>query len=190
MVDTHYNAQTLTKSNISVQNCKIYMDANAQPESVGVTPTTELGFFANVTFNPTAEQVKMYTGSPAMLKDVFVGKEDAAIDIECDEHFYQTYCRAMSTGLCTTSGRGSYSQGGLMQTSKVGILVEHILVGGNPMYIYLWKCVGTGVLPLSFAKGSGTEHNKYKIGFNVLFQETDWADAPLSRGQFLYHIEF
>ncbi len=190
MADKHYNAQTLTNSRISIQNCVVYMDANTQTDSAGTTPSTDLGFNATVTFNPTAEQVKMYDGSPSMLKDVFVGKEDASIDIECDEHFYKTYLRAISTGICTTSGDGSMSQGGLMETNKVGIRIQHILATGNCEEIYLWKCVGTGVLPISFAKGSGTEHNKYKIGFNVLYQEVDWSGSDLKRGAFLYHIAF
>ncbi len=191
MTDKHYNAETLTSSRISIQNCIVYMDANIQNNAgIGTTPSTELGFNSTVTFNPTAEQVKMYTGSPKMLKDVFVGGENATIEIECDEHFYNTYLRAISTGICTTAGDGTMSQGGLIETNKVGIKAQHILATGNCMEIYLWCCVGNGALPLSFAKGSGTEHNKYKIGFNVLYQEVDWAGTALARGRFLYHIVF
>lgn len=193
MANSDHNIQTLSTRGISINNCVVYMDRWA--EGMG-TPTTELGYHATANFNANVDKVIMSSGTPDLIEEVFNGKEGGTLDLEVDNHTYLNYINATGTGLCTTSGGGTWSMGGSVETNKVAIRIKHIMTDGNPYYINIWRATGGGALPLSFTKGGGTSNNKYKISFMLMKQKTvssqmcDWAGAILPAGAYLLKCTF
>jgi len=187
-----YNRQTLEGRKVSIGMGKIYAAEWETPTADGVTPSDELAFANSVTFNLTASQVELYNGTPALLEEVFVGKEEGSITINVDEHDYRAWCRQYATGLCDSSDE-SFSGGGLIQTNKSMIKFRSEYNDGSYRDWFFWRCVGDGVLSVPYEKGDGTTHNTVDMTFKLMHQtgETTWASGvALADGELLFKTEY
>jgi hypothetical protein len=181
---THYNAQSPTSTRKYFGMGQPYID---QWAADGLTPTTRAPYCNNFSFNYTSNQDDEMNGSPAMIQDVYNIGEGYEVTFNFNEDDYEIWCSAAATGLCNST-KEVVSAGGLIETNKQKILFVHYFYNGERREWYLWRCVGTGVVPVKYEMGDGATKNTYDVSYKGLVQTglIDWAGTPLARGEYLF----
>lgn len=188
---TLLNFQTNDTSRMSSGLGPAFLDPYTTPDSGGVTPSTEVGFYSEFSIKFMDEQIELKNGTPLLLEKLMVGAQADTVTLTFDEDNWLTFLGAVA-GACildvpaANAPIGMY-RGGQVDTNEYMLMLRQDLREGIHMEFRFWKVGGDGNLPLSYKKDSKLD--TYSITFKCLYSARTWCNASTDENMYSEAVE-
>lgn len=177
-----YNNPSGNTGQISIGPGRIYIGA------AGATPSTDMGYVkGSMTINLEREAVEIRQGSPQIIVEQLVSREDAMIEFTGIQWNLDNVLLMLGDGATSASDPDDILKvGGRPASNAKAIRFEHRMADGGTLVFDIWKAKPEGVQQITINEGDVHEL-PYK--FKAMYPgTTDWGGASLSAGQELFRI--
>ena len=172
------NVPTYDTEDITLGQCKVFIDNYSTPSASGVTPSTDMGAIDEATVSISRDLLDLKQGVPQLLIQQWAIGEVGTLNVKGWEWNQENFYKVFAAGSTSNSGSDLYYDfGGDIAVRTVQIRLEHITPVGATIWLDFWKCSGNGALDFMF---NPTDFNKFDYTFNLWRGAANWIAGSLT----------